>query len=627
VTDRPGAAELAALLYRADWTRLSLRADLVRHADREALRRLDERARPLTGAEAGSGPKWRETGRPETGKPETGGRETGRPETGRPETGTPETGGRETGRPETGKPETGQPETGWRETVRRVLVAPGGRFRVENLDPDGPLRLTVCDGESCWRLAGEWAQRQEAGLGDPELAQLLDPSWLLAWYQLELAGSAESAGRAAYLVTATARPARLIRAIPEHVEALVDAELGIVLGLEASHQGQLVETVTLQGLSVGGQAADLTMFSPPPGTTAADPGTTFGELEFGRLKGPLGQVAGTAADLTASALGFAVRHAPRPAAPPPGPPMPVPPPQDETARSDPLSEDEIALLHRAGRPSQNFQAEVRQWIDREPTFDRARMLGTSMPQPLAGVLGPEALWDALGEQATGIAFSTARLRVALPDHFRIDFLSGNWKSRIAVAGDGERLQTQYRSRVVTGPAEPLEDEWARLADPAWLLAPGWQLSPAGGAVVNGRPGLLFWAQAGRPRPDSQILFGASWTQPTGLPLFDRFAVIIDAELGIVLRWVGYVGSRPASCAELASVQWCDSTDPAEFSIEIPPGSRAVTGSSPLAHLDLRRPAEAAKAAGVIGMAGAAIVSGWLQNRPGRRPPPASGDDT
>jgi hypothetical protein len=570
VADLLGPAGLAALLYRADWTRLSLRGEMARRIDRHALLGLHDRSWPQARAEPDSGPDWRET-------------------------------------------------------TRSVLVAPGGRFRVEDTARDGLLDLSVCDGESCWRLAGEWAQRQEAGLGDPELAQLLDPSWLLAWYQLELLGPAETGGRAAYRVTASLRPARLNREIPDQVNALIDAELGIAVWLQAAHQGRLVETSALRALTVGGdQVADLTVFSPPPGTTASDPGSAF--AEFGRLKGPLGQVVGTAADLTASALGFAVRHAPRPAEDPAGPPMPLPPPRDETAGSDPLSEHEIGLLHRDGLPSQNLSAEVRKWIDRQVMFDRARKLGSSMRQPLAGVLGPEALWDALGEQSTGVAYLTARLRIAMPDRYRVDYLSGNWQSKLATASDGERLQTQYRNRVVTGRTEPLDDDWARLADPAWLLLSDWQLSPGGDAVVNGRPGLLLWADA-RPRPDHQAPFLASWVAPSGPPLFDRFAVVLDAELGILLRCVGYVGSRPASCAELADVQPQASTDPAEFSIEVPPGARVVEGSSPLAHLDLRRPAEAAKAAGVIGMAGAAIVSGWLQNRPGRRQPPPSGEDT
>jgi hypothetical protein len=560
--------ELAALLYRADWTRLSLRGELVRRFDRAAIE--------LLNAPPGRRTDWTD-------------------------------------------PDSA-PQ--WRETASSVLVAPGGRFRVQNKAREDRPDLTVCDGESCWRLLGDWAERQEASLGDPELAKLLDPSWLLAWYLLELSGTggavgtADTSGRAAYRITARSRPARLQHKLPERIDALVDAELGILLWLEAAQHGRLIETSALQTLTIGSdQVLDLTRFSPPPGTTASDPASTL--AEFGQLKGPLGQVVGTAADLTAAALGFAVRHAPRPAASPPGPPMPRPTPPDGTASAEPVSDHEISLLQRTGLPGQNFSAEVRQWTDRDVMLEQARKLGSSMPQPLTGVLGPDALWDALGEQVTGIAYRTARLRVAMPDRYRIDYLSGDWQSKLAIACDGEHLRTQYRNRVVTGRTEPLDDDWARLADPAWLLLSDWQLSPAGDAEVDGRPGLLFWADA-RRRRDKPVMFSISWATPSGRAPFDRAAVVLDAELGILLRWVGFAGSRPASCIELTGVQPCRDTDPAEFTIEVPPGARLVESSSPLAHLDLRRPAEAAKAAGVIGMAGAAIVSGWLQNRPGRR---------
>ena len=56
-------------------------------------------------------------------------------------------------------------------------------------------------------------------------------------------------------------------------------------------------------------------------------------------------------------------------------------------------------------------------------------------------------------------------------------------------------------------------------------------------------------------------------------------------------------------------------------MEVPPGTRVIESSSPLAHLDLQRPVNAAKAAGAIGIAGAAAVSSWLQNRPRRHEPP------
>jgi hypothetical protein len=566
--------DLVALLYRADWTRLSLRGELVRRADRTAIELLTARS-----SQAGD---WT----------------------------------------------SAEPAPQWRESSASVLVAPGARFRVQRGTSEDQRDLTVCDGESCWRLLGDWAERAEPSLADPDLAKMLDPSWLLAWYQLELAGTggavaaAGTSGRAAYRVTGVARAARLLRKLPERVDVLVDAELGIVLWLEAAQHGRLVESAALRALSIGpDQALDLTRFSPPPGTTAADPGSSL--AEFGQLKGPLGKVVGTAADLTAGALGFAVRHAPRPAASA-GPPMPRLAQPDGTAGSEALTGQEISGLHRAGRRAQDFSAEVRQWTDREVMLEQARRLGASLPQPFTGVLGPDAVWDALGEQVTGVRYRTARLRVAMPGRYRMDFLAGDWQSKLTLACDGEQLRTQYRNRVITGQAEPLDDDWARLVDPAWLLSSQWRLWPAGDIEVDGRPGLLLWADLIRPASRPAITL-ASWTVFAGRPPFSRVAAVLDPELGILLRWAGYAGSRQATCVELAGVRAGGDASQAEFTIEVPPGTKVVHGSSPLAHLDLRRPAEAAKAAGALGVAGAAIVSGWLQNRPGRRQPP--GDDS
>jgi outer membrane lipoprotein-sorting protein len=567
-----GLPDLTTLLYRADWTQLSLTGELIRRVDRAAL---GLRHAPSERHADPAGPHPADAGAP--------------------------------------------PQ--WQETTGSVLVAPGGRFRVANpARHDGP-DVTVCDGESCWRLLGDWAERREAGLGDPALAQLLDPSWLLAGYVLAETGTIDSGGRTAYCVTATPRPVGRRGKLPDRVDVLVDAELGILLRLEARNGGRLVETAALESVAVHpDHVLDLTQFSPPPGTTPTDPGAAV--ADFGQLRGPLGQVVGTAADLTANALGFAVRHAPRPAETAPPPPMPVAAAEAEMASTDPLSNAEIKLLHRSGLPGQDFTAEVRTWMDREILMERAQRMRSSMRQPLTGVLGPDAVWAALAERAAGVDYRTARLRVAAPGRYRIDYLAGNWQSKLTTACDGERTQTLYGNRVVTGPAEPLDDDWALLADPAWLLLSDWQLSAAGEAVVDGRPGLVLRADA-QPGPDRPVLYSPGWYPPDlhpsrGTTQFDRVTVVVDRELGIILRYTGYLDDRPAVCSELHEVQPCTATDPAEFTAQVPPGTRVVEGSSPLAHLDLRRPVEAAKAAGAIGMAGAAIVSGWLQNRPGRR---------
>lgn len=560
-----GLRDLVALLYRADWTQLSLSGELATRTDQAA-------RGPLLAPTAGA----------------------------------------------ITSPDTQSPPR-WRETTSSVLVAPGGRFRVENQTRDDHRDVTVCDGESCWRLLGDMAGRRDAGLGDPVLAQLLDPTWLLAMYDLEETGTIEAGGRAAYCVTATPRPLGQRGGRPDRIDVLVDTELGILLHLETRYNGRLIETVALEPVTMrpdGGP--DPAQFSPPPGTTPTDPGLSF--ADFGQLKGPLGQVVGTAADLTANALGFAIKHAPRPAEAPPGPPMPIPAPEAESVPDESLTSDVINLLHRTGLPGQAFTAEVRHWANTEVMLERWQQLRSSMPRPLTGIFGPDALWTALGERAPGLAYRTARLRIAAPGQYRLDYLSGDWHSKLAVACDGQRLQTRYRNRVVTGPVEQLDDDWARLADPAWLLLSDWQLSPAGETTVGGRPGLLAWADGG-PVPEMSVLFPVGWYRPRDGLRFDRAAVVIDAELGILLRLVGYFDGRPAACFELHDVQQLGAADPAEFSVDIPAGTRVVESSSPLAHLDMQGPVKAAKVAGQLGLAGVAALSGWLQNRPRKHEPP------
>lgn len=564
-----GLRDLVALLYRADWTQLSLSGELTRRADRGAVQWLH--------APAGQVPSSLSTEEPAQ----------------------------------------------WEETTSSVLVAPGGRFRVENPALDDHRDVTVCDGESCWRLVGDWAERRDAGLGDPVLAQLLDPSWLLAAYVLEETGTIEASGRTAACVTARPRPFGSRGNRADRIDLLVDAELGILVNLEARHGGRLIESVGLNPVTMRpDQVPDLTQFSPPPGTTSAGPGSSV--AEFGQLKGPLGQVVGTAADLTANALSFAIRHAPRPSEAPAGPPMPLPAPEPESVPDEPLSSDVINLLHRTGLPSQTFTAEVRHWANTEVMLEWWQRLRSSMPQPVTGIFGPDALWTALGERAPGLAYRTARLRIAAPGQYRLDYLSGDWHAKLAVACDGQRLQTRYRNRVVTGPVKQLANDWARLADPAWLLLSDWRLSPAAETTVGGRPGLLVWADI-QPVPEPSLLFEVGWYRPRPGLTFDRVAVVIDTELGILLRLVGYFDGRPAACFELHDVQWLNAADPAEFTLEIPPGTRVVESSSPLARLDMQGPVKAAKVAGQLGLAGVAAVSGWLQNRPRKHEPPDDHD--
>jgi hypothetical protein len=176
--------DLVSLLYRADWTRLRLAAEVTASRDADLdWTRYGADAPPFTGAPR-PGQVWEMA--------------------------------------------TDQPVT--RTDRSTLLVEPGRRYREQGED-----RLSGCDGDQSWfavRDGDGW--RAEAG-GEPEppLPPMLRPSWLLTGFTLEASGPMTTGGREALRVVATPRPGGWSRA-PGWSRAsgrsrVVDAELGIVL--------------------------------------------------------------------------------------------------------------------------------------------------------------------------------------------------------------------------------------------------------------------------------------------------------------------------------------------------------------------------------------------------------------
>jgi hypothetical protein len=128
----PDLPELVTLLYRADWTRLSLSARATQRRDKDVHRRLRALAQAEWDQELGPVPGFL--------RPRDDGLNDG-------------------------------PE--WRETQVYLLLARGGRYRVSHDDRD-PAR--VCDGESDWLI------RDGTALGirvpGPPFRGLLHPRWL-----------------------------------------------------------------------------------------------------------------------------------------------------------------------------------------------------------------------------------------------------------------------------------------------------------------------------------------------------------------------------------------------------------------------------------------------------------------
>ena len=188
----------------------------------------------------------------------------------------------------------------------RLLLAPGRRYRKQT--PDG---VRGCDGERPWRLPALDEDRDAHWIEGPEppLPMLLCPAWLLRSSRLEVRGHVTACGRDALHVIATERPSigePMTSVRPGRTEALVDAELGILLRVSwlppEDEPPEVTELVSLELDPV----TDPAQFAPPPGSVVAE---SWSEA-FGSA-GPLFAAAKTAAGLAAAGLGAWIKHRPQ----------------------------------------------------------------------------------------------------------------------------------------------------------------------------------------------------------------------------------------------------------------------------------------------------------------------------
>ncbi len=598
----PEPAELAVLLFRADWTTLSLSATLRHEADGALRARLlGEQAarrqpRPLI-----ERPSWWPFGWPEPGQDQHPGGDPSPPAA-------------------DGDDDEVDEEEPAASGPARVLIAPGGRYRVEYAG----AAPSLCDGEWAYEVGAGRATRSAAAGPPGPLAHLLCPGRLLPTSDFRATGVVEPGGRTAYQVTVSARPGArdsgsLAGELYDELLLVVDAGLGILLRYEERAGGQQLSLMELADLVPDppeGAAPD--RFRPPRGmpVTAEPPLCGAGVT----LPGLPGQAARAAAGLVSSALGFAIRHAPHgrvPAAdvePMPGPATP--------ASWQPVSDELVNLLHRTGLPGQDFTAEMHQWIDGAAAMAGLAQLRDELPPMFAGIFGADAVWDAAGERVQKIAHEAVRLQVAPGGRYRIDRIDRTgdggraWRT---MACDGERVWKVYRDRTATGPAEPLPHPYPSLIDPAWSLDP-FVLTAGGQTAVAGRRGILVraghrtaglsWRALGRiPQPvlAAPLLLGGGHTD-----------LVVDPELGIVLRMTTCAGDQVVACYELRNIS--AGTDPAAFTVEVAPGTRTVR-TGVLNEAGLASPATAVKTAAGLGLAGVAALAGWVQKRPSQPQPP------
>ena len=491
--------------------------------------------------------------------------------------------------------------TGRSETESTLTLAPGKRYRLATVDGS---RVLGCDGERVWqRLADVPPGRRVTFERKPQppVAGLLAPAWLLLGSRLSVEGETTAAGRPAIVVTSAPRttPMRtLVGATvlswdllpsPERVSAVIDRELGIVLRRELRYPDGTVTVTEFLDLEVGG-AVDPSVFSPDAGSivgggSAAEDGSGRPPLEGVGLEA-LKMVAG----LAAGGLGAAIKYTPRRQVDPfaaataedPDDAMPDDEPlpawaadqgaggaaeeAEESSEEDgrtPVSDEVLDLLYRGGLEPAPFSGRLREWTDGEVV---GGAMAGAVPESArrAGFGGVGFLVDtilSLEDSPGRIAHAVYSVRVGGWDRFRIDRVFRTPRARarkpqartrdrdvLTVACDGQRSFRVFEDEVWVGPASGLEAGWhghlAQLVDGSWLL--GCRLSGGEAVEVDGRTAYRVIATTGAGPVTRAPL---SWLPGWWLPA----VAVVDASSGRLLRLTRYRDGKAATRLELRSL--------------------------------------------------------------------------
>jgi hypothetical protein len=544
-----GEPDLVTLLYRADWTRLSLSGEVYHTTDR-GLRFRQVSARF---------PGWR---RSVDGVPE-----------------------------------------GVREFRGRLLIAPGGRYRVET---DRQPEPEPADFRS-WDL-GFYELYPGAGvhtwLPQP-YAGMLRPVELLAGFVLRVREPLTVSGREAFDVVATPRPWDATKVAPlDRVEVVVDAGTGILLRREEIFEGQRLSLTELTDVRFGPlDPEDEALFQP-----GADDSDDDQESATADAAGSISDTAGwmaakTAVNATGAVLGTAVRlsarsHSASASDDPEGQlprdePFPAEWPAEGAPAASPISDELLHALYRSD--SASFTGTLHIWTDADPLTDWLRSAGSR-----SGWGGAALLAGAVLDQA-GSTHRAWRVRIGSGGRYRVDYLVDPKKSQpVTAACDGEQRWRVYRDRVAVGPAVPVDREISDMVGASPLL----------GRHLAG---------------ETEVTFGGRRAFAVHVGDSEHRRVIVDAELGILLLTVTRMNGKPMFRCEFRDVVpvAASGDDDGAFRVDIPPGMRVVRERGDL--LDkvdapesmktvLRSAGEAARVAGT----GAAAAKSFLDSLRGSR---------
>ncbi len=439
--------DLVGLLYRADWTRLSLAAEV------SARRDLDlDRSRSGTGV-APPGRAW----------------------------------------------EMATDQLGAETRRSTLLIQPGRRYREQGEDHVGG-----CDGDRSWlaiRDRDGWNVEADAG-PEPPMPPMLRPSWLLTGYTLEAGEPVTAGGREALRVVATPRPRPWSRASSgnrrlDRVDVLVDLGLGILLRHEEILDGRTLSVTDLTEVRLDPDPVDDDQFVPPGGWDSVR-----GSVPRAAASGPGWETAKLIAGLTAGGIGALVRSSrsrPFEQATQEESEAEMPPDPEPLATDAPSATDQVLhLLHDSrDRWATGMTATLHQWHDLPAMLaqvpDGARRVGF-------GGLG--YLIDAAGERMATLHM-VSRLSFDGSGRYRIEpalppeLAERSFRHRDeTIAGDGKRQWHLVGGEWLARPAGPPPYEIAKLLDASWLLEH--RLSGGAETTVGGRRGYRLQVTAEGP---------------------------------------------------------------------------------------------------------------------------------
>jgi hypothetical protein len=232
-----------------------------------------------------------------------------------------------------------------------------------------------------------------------------------------------------------------------------------------------------------------------------------------------------------------------------------------SADAPPASDEVLHLLHASpDRWAPGIAATLHAW------HDVAAML-SRVPEGArrAGFGGLGFLIDTAGERLATV-HTVSRLRLGNAGQYRIEPVLQSGPGRPGrhrtetVICDGERRWRIGEDEVTAGPAAP-PLEIPNMFDASWLL--GRQLLGGEEVVTGGRRGYR--------------LRGSSDAKPPGGWFFFPDEIVVDTELGILLRWISLAGVQPVTRYELRDVV-VGLPAHGDFRPDIPPGMRVVEES-------------------------------------------------